>query len=193
LRSTTKSVAVTSCLLLALVLSGVAAGATQNASPTKWVSVFCGSVVTWEHTVKTRVAKLESTLAIQKKSGATKLPAARAQLVTFLTDIVRSTRATTAKLKAVGAPDVKNGDKIQAGVLGAFSQLTKAFDDARKSAQKLSIARKQAFARGAAALAATIQSSTNRIGAAFQTLNKYSTKELNDAAKKDKTCAKLGG
>ena len=174
MRSTTKSVAVTSCLLLALVLSGVAAGATQNASPTKWVSVFCGSVATWEHTVKTRVAKLESTLAVQKKSGATKLPAARAQLVTF-------------------PPDVKNGDKIQAGVLGAFSQLAKAFDDARKSAQKLSIASKQAFAKGATALAATIQSSTNRIGAAFQTLNKYSTKELNDAAKKDKTCVKLGG
>ena len=171
MRSTTKSVAVTSCLLLALVLSGVAAGATQNASPTKWVSVFCGSVVTWEHTVKTRVA----------------------QLVTFLTDIVRSTRATTAKVRAVGTPDVKNGDKIQAGVLGAFSQLAKAFDDARKSAQKLSIASKQAFAKGATALAATIQSSTNRIGAAFQTLNKYSTKALNDAAKKDKTCLKLGG
>ena len=192
MRSTTKSVAVTSCLLLALVLSGVAAGATQNATPTKWVAVFCGSVVTWEHTVKTRVTKLERTLAIQK-SGATKLPAVRAQLGTFLVDIVRSTRATRAKLKAVGAPDVKNGDKIQAGVLGAFSQLTKAFDDARKSAQKLSIASKQAFAKGATALAATIQSSTNRIGAAFQALDKYSTKQLNDAAKKDKTCAKLGG
>jgi hypothetical protein len=193
LRSTTKSVAVTSCLALALVLSGVAAGATQNASPEKWVSTFCGSVVTWETGVKTRTTKLNKTVANLKKTGRTSLPTIRRQLVGFLADIVTSTRAVGAKMKAVGAPDVKDGDKIQAGVLSAFSQLTKAFDDARKTALKLPLTNRQAFTKKAIALGTTIQASTNRIGAAFQALNRYSTPELNDAAKKDATCLKLGG
>ncbi len=193
MRSPIRSLAVTASLLLVLVLSGVAAGATRNSTPEKWVSVFCGSVVTWEKTVKSNTAKLNATLAAFKQAGTTDIPAVKSKLVGFLKGVVRSTDTMVKRIKAVGAPDVKDGDKIQSGVIAAFGQLRKAFDDARKGAQKLPTDDAKAFKSKGLALAKTIQASANRIGAAFRALDKYATKELNDAAKKEPACLKLGG
>jgi hypothetical protein len=190
-RSTTGLVAVSSCLLLVLALSGVATGTTQSAPPKRWVAVFCGSVATWENTVKRGTAKLDNAISGLNQNGKTDLPAARARLVGFLAGIVKATDVLTARVKAVGAPNVKNGAKIQSGVLTAFGQMANAFDAGRKSAKALSTTSAHAFSKGAKAVATTIQSSTNRVGAAFTALNKYSTKALNDAARKDKACLKL--
>lgn len=189
----TRTLAVTASLLLVLVLSGVASGAQKSATPQKWVSVFCGSVVTWEKTVKSDTAKLNATLVALKKGGKVDIPSVKSKLVGFLGSVVHSTDSMIGQIKHVGAPNVKNGSKIQNGVLSAFSQLDKAFKSAKSSAQKLPTNNAKAFSSKAEALAVTIQSSANRIGAAFSALDKYSTKSLNDAAKKDKSCAKLGG
>jgi hypothetical protein len=180
-------------MLLVLALSGVAAGATQSSSPKKWVSTFCGSVLTWEHTVKSNSAQLEKAVNGLKKGGTANLPAAKSKLVGFLGGLVKSTNTMIGKIRAGGAPDVKNGSKIQKGVLDAFAQVAKAFDDGKKAAQALPTKNAKAFQKAAIALAETIQSSTNRIGAAFSALSKYSSKPLDDAAKKDTACAKLNG
>ena len=193
MRSTTKSLAVTASMLLALVLSGVAAGATQNASPKKWVSTFCGSVLTWEHTVKSDSAKLVKEVNSLKKGGKVDLPAAKRKLIGFLGGLVKSTNTMIGKIKAVGAPDVKNGAKIQKGVLAAFGQVAKAFKDGQNSAKALPTNNAKAFSKASLALAQAIQSSTNRIGAAFTALSKYSSKPLDDAAKNTPVCTKLNG
>jgi len=179
--------------MLVLTLSGVAPGATRTATPTKWVSVFCGSVVTWEKSVKTNTTKLDQTLALLKKSGPVNIPSVKSKLVGFLGLVVHSTDVMIRQIKTVGAPSVKNGSKIQTGVVSAFGQLRTAFNDAKKTAQKLPTGDAKAFSSQALALAKTIQSSANRIGSAFRALDKYSTKPLNDAAKKDPGCLKLGG
>jgi hypothetical protein len=51
-------------------------------------------------------------------------------IVGFLTKVVHSTDTMVSQIKAVGAPNVKNGAKIQNGVVSAFTQLRKAFQDA---------------------------------------------------------------
>ena len=191
MRTTTRSLAVIASLLLVLTLSSVAAGATRNASPKKWVNVFCGSVVTWEKTVKADRADLDKTLAGLKTAGRSDVPALKKKLVGFLAGVVHSTDTMLGKIKAVGPPDVKNGDKIQGGVVGAFKQLRKAFQDAKVSAQGLPTGNAKTFSTKAAALALTVQSNANRIGSAFRALDKYSTAPLNDAALKDPVCAKL--
>jgi hypothetical protein len=188
-----KSLAAAASVLLVLVLSGVAAGAQQSAPPKKWVAVFCGSVVTWEKTVKSDTAKLNATLLALKKGSKVNIPSVKTKLVGFLGSVVHSTDKMISQIKHVGAPDVKNGSKIQSGVLSAFGQLDTAFKNAKSSAKKLPTNSAKAFSAQAQALAQTIQSSANRIGAAFSALDKYSTAELNNAAKNDKSCAKLGG
>ena len=193
MRTTTKSLAVTASLLLVLVLSSAAAGATRNSTPEKWVHVFCGSVVTWEKTVKTQTTKLNQTLGDLKATGKVDIPTAKTKLVGFLTKVVHSTDTMVSQIKAVGAPNVKNGAKIQTGVVSAFTQLRKAFQDAKVAATKLPTNSAKAFSSKANALAKTIQSSANRIGVAFRALDKYSTDALNNAAKKDTACQHLGG
>lgn len=183
--------AVTASLLLVLALSGVAAGATQNAAPKKWISVFCGSVLTWEQTVKSNTSKLDQTFSALSKAGNVSVPVAKARLVKYLNGIVTSTNAMVAEIKHVGPPNTKNGSKLQGAVLSAFAVVQKAFNESLASAKKLSTNPK-AFQRQALALAKTLQSSTSRIGAAFAPLQKYSTKELDAAAKADPACKKLG-
>jgi hypothetical protein len=184
--------AVTASVLLVLALSGVAAGATQNATPKKWISVFCGSVVTWEHTVKTNTTKLNTTFKTLKSAGKADIPTVKGKLVTYLGGIVKSTNAMVADIKHVGAPNVKNGAKLQSAVLAAFALVQKAFNQTLSSAKKLPTNDAKAFQKQAVALAKTLQGNAARIGAAFNPVQKYSTKELNDAAKSDAACRKLG-
>ena len=191
MRSTTKSLAVTASMLLVLALSGVAAGATQSSSPKKWVSTFCGSVATWERTVRSDSAKLSKAVSGLKKGGKVDLPAAKSKLVGFMGGLIKTTNTMIGKVKAVGAPDVKNGSKIQKGVLDGFGQVAKVFKDGQASARTLSTTSRQAFSKAAQKLAQTIQASGSRVAAAFTALSKYSSKPLDDAAKKDPACAKL--
>jgi hypothetical protein len=185
-------VVVTASLLLALALSGVAAGATQNAPPKKWISVFCGSVVTWEQTVQTNTSKLDKTFSSLSKAGKADVPTVKGRLVKYLNGIVKSTDAMVSDIKHVGAPNIKNGSKLQSAVLSAFALVQKTFSQTLSSAKKLPTNNVSAFEKQALALAKKLQSSASRISAAFAPLQKYSTKELDAAAKADPACKKLG-
>lgn len=193
MRSTTKSLAVTACMLLVLVLSGVAAGSTQNSTPKKWVSTLCSSLVTWEQTVKKEYAQLQTTVNKLKKGGNAKPKAAKAELVKFLGHIVSSTNTLVGNLKAVGAPDMQNGDKLQSTLIAGLGQVDKAFKDAKKSAQKLPTGSRKQFALAAQRLSLTVNSSVGRANGALSGLAKYDTKQLDDLFKADAACRKLAG
>jgi hypothetical protein len=179
-------------MLLVLSLSGIAAGATQSATPKKWVSVFCGSVLTWEHTVKSNTSKLDATFSSLKQTGKADVPTVKGKLVKYLGGIVKSTNAMVANVKHVGAPNVKNGAKLQSSVISAFGLVQKAFGQTLAAAKKLPTNSAKTFQSKAIALAKTLQASSSRISAAFVPVQKYSTKELDDAAKADASCKKLG-
>jgi hypothetical protein len=195
LRSTPRTLAVLASLLAVLALSGVAAGATakQSSTPEKWVSTFCGSLVTWEQTVKTSSTKLASTIAaLKKKSGKVDVPVAKAKLLAFMNVLVGSTDKLVRQIKAVGTPSVANGDKLQKGVLQAFGQIDTSFKQARTATHALPSDPK-GFSKGALAISSTITASTSRVGAAFNALQKYDSTELEAAAKKTPACLKIGG
>jgi len=192
LRSTTRSLAVTACVLLALALSGVAAGSTQDATPKQWVSTLCGSLLTWEQTVKKEFAQLNTTVVTLKKSGNADPKRAKSELVTFLGRIVGSTNTLVGKLRAVGAPSMQNGDKLQNAILTGLGQVNKAFKDAKKAAQKLPTGSRKQFTLAAQRLGTTVKASVTRANAALSGLAKYDTPELDQAFKDDPACKKLG-
>ena len=179
-------------MLLVLALSGVAAGATRNASPKSWIHVFCGSVVTWEQTVKSNTTKLDNTFSTLSKTGKADIPTVKGKLVKYLGGIVTSTNSMVSQIKHVGAPNIKNGSKLQSAVLSAFAIVQKTFNQTLSSAKKLPTGSPSSFEKQALALAKTLQSSASHISAAFAPLQKYSTTALNNAAKADPACKKLG-
>ena len=192
MRLTTK-LAVTSCVLLALALSGVAAGATSNAPPKKWVGVFCSSIYTWEHTVTAETANLKATITKLKHGGSVNLGAARTQLVGYLGRVVASTDTLVHKLKATGAPAVPNGSKLQAVLLKGIGQIRTAFANGQKAARALSTSNRAAFAKGAENIGSAITAAGNQSQGVLSGLAKYDSKTLEAAFKADPTCAKLGG
>jgi hypothetical protein len=178
-------------MLLALALSGVAAGSTQNSTPKKWVSTLCSSLVTWEQTVTKEYAQLKTTVNKLKKSGNADPKAGKAELVRFLGHIVSSTNTLVHRLKAVGAPDMQNGDKLQSSLISGLGQVKKAFSDAKKAAQKLPTSSKKQFALAAQKLSVTVNSNVSRANGALSALAKYDTKQLDDLFKADAACMKL--
>jgi hypothetical protein len=193
LRSTTRSVAVTACLLLAFALSGVAAGANQNVPPKKWVSVFCGSIVTFQQTLTTTNAKLNTTFAQLKRTGKADAPTVKRKIVSGLTIMVNATGTMIAKIKHVGPPAIKDGAKLQKAVLDGLGLVKKAFGQALSSAKKLPTKDAKQFSKQGLAVAKALRASADRISTAFIPVQQYSTKELNDAAAKDAACKKLSG
>jgi hypothetical protein len=191
-RPTTK-LAVTCCVLLALALSGVAAGATRNAPPKQWVGVFCSSIYTWEHTVTKQTTNLKTTITNLKKGGSVNLGAARTQLVAYLGRVVVSTDTLLRKLKSTGAPAVPNGSKLQAVLLKGIGHIRTAFANGQKAARSLSTSNRAAFSKGAENIGSAITAAGNQSQAVLSGLAKYDSKALEDAFKADKTCAKLGG
>lgn len=191
MRPTTKSLAVTVCILLVLALSGVAAGSTQTSTPQKWVSTLCSSLVTWEQTVKKEYAQLKTTVNKLKKNGNADPKTGKAELVRFLGHIVSSTNVLVHRLKAVGAPDMQNGDKLQSALITGLGQVRKAFKDAKTAAQKLPTGSKKQFAVAAQRLSVTVNSNVSRANGALSGLAKYDTKELDDLFKADAACRKL--
>jgi hypothetical protein len=180
-------------MLLVLALSSVAAGANENASPKRWVSTLCGSFLTWEQTLKQEFTSLKTTVTRLKQSGTVKPAVAKPKLVRFLSRIVGSTSTLIRNLRGVGPPAVANGTKLQTTLVAGLVQVNKAFQDAEKAAKSLPTGSRKAFAKAAGDLASTTAASVNRAGAALSGLNKYDTKALNEAFRRDKTCAKLAG
>jgi hypothetical protein len=181
-------------MLAVLVSSGVAASATrkQSSPPDKWIATFCGSLLTWEKTVKASSTKLTKTTTPLAKGHKVNMPASKRSLTSYLSGLIRATDKLIAQLKAVGAPDVDHGSDIQKGVLGALGQIDTAFKQAKKAAQKLPTNDLKKFSKGALGVASTITASANRVGAAFTALEKYNPKDLNAAAKSEPACAKIG-
>ena len=193
MRSTAKAAVVTSCVLLVLGLSAVAAGATQNATPKKWVSVFCSSLVTWEQTVKSQTARLDATITRLRKGGPINLRTAKTQLTGFLVLVVGSTDVLVHKLEAVGAPAVPNGSKLQSTLLGGIGQIRTAFATGEKAALALPTRDRAAFGSGAIRIGTKISAAGNQAQGALSGLAKYDSKALEDAFKHDRACSRIGG
>jgi hypothetical protein len=179
--------------LAALLLGAAAADARLSSSPQKWVSAFCGSVLTWEHTVKSSSAGFTSDMTKIQSGGDVDLRAAKKRFVGFFGGLVAATGAMTSKVQGRGAPDVPNGAKLQQGVLGGFAKVSKLFRDARKKALSLPTNDRKAFAGRTVVLGQAISASGSKIGDSFQVLSKYDSPALDKAAANEPACKALGG
>ena len=85
--------------LAALLLGAAAAEARPSSSPQKWVSAFCGSVLTWEHTVKSSSAGFTTDMTKIQSGGFLDLKAAKKRFVRFFDGLVAATGSMTSGSK----------------------------------------------------------------------------------------------
>jgi len=186
----------TMCTLLgALVIAlgaATAAEARAAATPQKWVSVFCGSIVTWEKAVKARSSTFEQ--AMRSLNGHhTNLPRVRDQLVGYLNGIVDLSKTMVSNVHHVGAPEIKSGDQLQTAVEAALTMVVTSFQADVGKASHLPVDTAAHFRTAGVALGHEIKASSGQLGGAFSALSKLSTPALDSAAKHDATCKQLNG
>ena len=168
--------------MLAISATLVACGGSSGTSPAAYVKSICQAVGPFEKDVQSR----SSALDLSKITGAAD---GKKALQGFLSAIASDTDAAVSKLKAAGSPNVSNGKKISAAIVGAFTQLKSALSQAATQAGSLPITSPTAFKTAAQALGTSVQSSMSTIGSSLGGLK---SAELEKAAKSESSCQNLG-
>jgi hypothetical protein len=175
-----------SMLLTATMASAVLAGcgsssSSSSVSPATYVKAICNAVGPFERDVQKRSSALNLASISSPAQGKTALQG-------FLNAVVSDTDAAIAKLKAAGTPDVNNGQKISAALVGAFTRLRVALHSAASKAGSLPTDSPTAFKTAAQGLGTSVQSSMTTIGSSLQGL---SSSDLEKAAAKEPACKAL--
>lgn len=175
------------CLLAAPLVVASRAGGAVRPSPVAWLSVYCGSTLSWKQAVRSDTAKLEQEIKLINSANVGKV---RAEFLSYLGTVANATTTVSNKLKAAGTPSLANGAAIEQIVTVAFGKLSGEFTAAAKKAHSFSYGPTVLSAQ-AAALADTIHTDETNLGTAIQGLSKYSTPAFTAAGKKVPSCQKL--
>jgi hypothetical protein len=137
--------AVLALCALAAVLAAPAGAAT---APEKWGATFCTETVGWLQGAQQGANDLQT-----KASDPSITPAdGKALIVEFLSTGVASTKAYGQALKAAGAPNIKNGAKIQASILAGIAGSGAKLTVLNKVAKKIPTRPPAAFQKAATKL-----------------------------------------
>ncbi len=182
------------CAGVLVIATGASAGAaTLSTSPGKWASSFCGSIGTWEQSVKTGDARMNKVLNGLQKSGHANLTDVRTQLVEFLTGVESATGHLLRSLKTLGPPPGKNSDKIESILVGGIQRTQAGLVQATNRAKALPTNNAAAFVHDTSAINEAVTKTFDNVTHSFRQIAKYSPPALTAAAKAAPACKKLGG
>jgi len=161
---------------------GACGSSSSGVSAGTYVKSVCQAVGPFEKDVQSRSSALDLSTIKSPQEGKTALQG-------FLNAVAADTDKAVSQLKAAGSPDVKNGEKVSAAIVSAFTQLRGALGHAVTAAGNLPTSSATAFKTAAVSLGNTVRTSMSNIGSG---LNGLSSPELESAAKKEKACQSLG-
>jgi hypothetical protein len=175
---------------LAVAAAGCGGGGSTSysgTSPDDWAAAVCGGLNDWTQSLKSDSQMLASGVA-----GAGNLDTAKAKLILFLQHAEQSTRTMNGKVRAAGAPAVKDGEALQRDLQAGLDGAEASFRRATARAKKLSTTDNQSFYKGFLALGQDIQNELADTGRTFDGLSdKYDAKDLNEAVAKQPACKQL--
>jgi hypothetical protein len=177
---------------LAFAAAGCGGGSGTSYSGTKpdaWAAAVCGALSDWAQGLQAGSTSLSSDL-----SKAKDIKTVKARFIVFLRDAEKSAGAMLTKVKAAGAPAVKDGAALQGELEAGLERAQASFTRAIASAEKLATSDPQAFSTGVQALGQTVQKELTATGEDFNKLgSKYNDKNLNEATSNEPACNKISG
>jgi hypothetical protein len=183
LRRTAAAICVLAIAAVLLAGCGGSSGSSDSGvTPAAYVKAICSAVGPFEKDVQARSSALDLSSIKSAAEGKTALQG-------FLKAIAADSTQAVNKLKAAGNPNVTNGKEIQAAIVGAFTKLDTAMQQAASSADSLPTGTPDAFRIAANALGNTVRTSMNGIGSS---LNGLKSQALEKAAAADPTCKSIG-
>lgn len=164
-----------------IALAGCGGGGSSGVSAGTYVKSICAAIGPFEKDVQSRSSALNLSAITNVSDG-------KKALVSFLNAMVTDTDKAVSQLKAAGDPDVKNGKKISAGVVTAFTRLKQALQQTATQANALPTGSADAFRTGATTLGNSVRTSISAIGSGLSGLT---SSDLEKAAAKEPTCKVL--
>jgi hypothetical protein len=176
-------VAATAAVALVLALAPIQAMAQgSSVDPATYVHSICTTLTSY----KTQVSSLEASTGL---ANATSIADVRDKLVAFLGQVSSATSSAVTDLQKAGSPNIKNGNKIAALIVGEVTALGNAFTKAARAAQKLNTSSVNAFKKGADAIDKSVTAAGKRATSVLNDAKKrYNTKVLNVAQAADPSC-----
>lgn len=171
---------------LAVAVAGCGGSSAPPAvTPAAYVHSVCQAVGPFESDVVKRSSALNLSTITSPSQGKTALQG-------FLAAISSDTKQALSKLKAAGAPNVKNGKAIANAISNAFAQLDTTMTKAVKQSTSLPTRSPAAFKAAAQTLGTTVRTSMASIGTNLQS-GTLKSPALERAAGKDTACKSLAG
>lgn len=162
---------------------GTSAAPTTTDAAT-YVDGVCTALGDWKTGLDDDNQQLQSALG----SGTPTPEDTKTALVTFLTATVDGTKTMVADIKALGVPDIDNGDQVASALSGAMDDVQTLFEGALDKVEGLSTDDPQAMAGALTQLGTDITQGSNDIGDALGDLD---TPDLETAAKDSESCQAL--
>ena len=178
--------------VVAFVVVGLVAAATTGASaatvsPSTWAPKFCTALEDYQTTISDKSEQMTTAL-----EGVTDLSEGRAQIVSFLGEMVTAAKTAKRVIARAGDPSTPNGGKIEALFVKALDASAGIFADAKAQAAKISIKNKAAFAKEGKQVGVDLKDAGDRIGKSFGGVDKLDRgKKLETAIKATPECAFL--
>jgi hypothetical protein len=176
-----RSFAAACAVAIAFGLAACGGSSSSGPTPAAYVKSICQAIGPFVRTETQRSSALNRS---NIKSPADRKKA----LQDFLNAIAADSDKAVGKLKAAGTPNVKNGKQVSTAIVGAFTQLKAALQQAANQAGNLPTTSAAAFQSGAKSLGSAVQSSMSGLGGSLSNLGP----ELEAAAKKEPACTSLG-
>jgi hypothetical protein len=179
------------CLVAVLAATGVLAGAGSSArsggpSPNVWATKICTSIKVWQKNI---VRRSNAVSHVKPKN----LRVLHDAFVAFLNGVVRDTDVMIVQTKAAGTPNASHGAAVANALQIGFKKLRGFFASDAARAKRLSSTNAKKFAKGAQAIAATIDRQSKEITAIFDSLDKkFRSPELDKAMKTVPACRGIG-
>jgi hypothetical protein len=170
------------CSVVALVVTGLLAAAVPAAhaatvSPSKWAPKFCTAIDDYQTTISDAQEQMDAAT-----DGVTDLTEGRAQIVSFLGDMVTAAKTAKSQVASAGNPSSPNGAKIEATFVKALGASAGVFADAKANAAKISTKSQTAFAKEGKQVGVDLTDAAEKLSASFSGIGKLDKGKKLEAA-----------
>src|SRR5262245_7228432 len=180
-------------LLAALVLGLAAAGCGggdktySGTKPDEWTATVCGAVNEWVRGIQSGSARMQDDLRNE-----TDVKAVKARFVVFLKEAESGAGKMVTKVKAAGAPAIKDGAALQRDLESALGEAKSSLTNAVANAEQLPTNDLESFSNGVTSVGNQVQRELATTGQDFDNLSdKYDDEALDEATSKEPACKKL--
>jgi hypothetical protein len=174
-------------LALALLATSVPAADAATVSPSTWAPKFCTAIEKYQTTITDAQDQMTTAL-----DGVTNLSEGRAQIVSFLGEMVTAAKTAKTAVARAGNPSSPNGAKIEAQFVKALDASAGVFTDAKAKAAKISTKSPTAFAKEGKQVGVDLTDAGEKLSAGFGGIGKLDKgKKLEAAVRAAPECAFL--